>query len=222
MPRVNVFVNPLRIFEWDDPVAIRDLPPDPTPQRLLQFLCTPGVQSDIAGYRERYRDISDIDNELFMSFHEPELNENVFWPLRQAKASYLTGNYVGAISLCGLVGEMMAILIHELKNADESERDKFEDAGQAHRVRILKEKGWISPSLVQMFGDIRGIRNRYLHVWNATESRVREDAGRSYEIANRLIKEAMGISFNSGAITFSPELAEYLKARRVVRQEGEE
>ena len=59
------------------------------------------------------------DQGLFLSLQESELVENLFGPLRQGKTSYLIGNYFGAIGLCGMVVEKMAIIIHAINTPDE-------------------------------------------------------------------------------------------------------
>jgi hypothetical protein len=142
--------------------------------------------------------------------------------LRHAKTSYMLGNYVGSIALCGLVAETMAILIYELNTDSAQEREEFEDLDQYRRVAILKERALITPTLVQRFGDIRGMRKQYLHVWTSTGSRVQEDARRSYAIATELVREAMSIKFSEGRVILPPKVAEYLKARGVVvRKDGD-
>jgi hypothetical protein len=211
--RVNVRLNPLRMFEWDrQRVTVPPLPGHPTPERLLQFLCTSETTPDfdIATYQKRYLEISEV-KELVMSFNEPELSENIFDPLRHAKMSYILSNYLGTIALCGLVAEKVAILIHGLHNDDEQERERFERLGQDARVKELKTAGWIGPSLVQNFGNIRGSRRQYLHYWNEVEPRVRADAVRCYGWTTDAIIEAMGITFHSGALVVRPEMAAYLK-----------
>jgi hypothetical protein len=213
--KVNVFINPMRLFEWDSPRVITapPLPDDPTPERLLQFLTSTDFgQFQIEPYRERYIEISGV-RELVTFFNEPELNENVFGPLRHAKTSYILSNYVGTIALCGLVAEKVTLLIHEIHTDDENEHDRFERRGQEARVKELKAAGWIGQSLVEHFGNIRGARRRYLHYWNAVEPRIRKEAVRCYSWTTEAIIEAMGITFVNGALVVRPEFAKYLTQR---------
>ena len=140
MRLVNVFVNPLKLFEWEK-VPIPTLPENPTPERLLKFLCSLGLSADMAAFKMRYREVSTKDQGLFLSLQESKLVENLFGPLRQAKTSYLIGNYVGTIGLCGMVAEKVAILIHAINTPDEGKRARFERYGQARRVKTLRAMG---------------------------------------------------------------------------------
>ena len=64
--RVNVFVNPLKLFEWEkDPTPT--LPENPTPERLLEFLCSLGLSADMAAFKMRYREVSTRNQGLFLS-----------------------------------------------------------------------------------------------------------------------------------------------------------
>ena len=45
---------------------------------------------------------------------EPTLLEKLVWPLRHAKGSYALGTHLGCIALCGMVGEMVAILLWDI------------------------------------------------------------------------------------------------------------
>ena len=104
------FINPMKLLEWED-----HFPPNrsknPTTDRLLEFLCALGLSGDIAAFKGRYRKVSARDQRLFLFPEEPRLAENLFDPLRQAKTSYLIGNYVAVIGLCGMVAEKVAIFI---------------------------------------------------------------------------------------------------------------
>jgi hypothetical protein len=221
--KVNVFVNPMRLFEWDGLQTTPPLPKDPTPERLLQFLTSTaaGIEFDIAPYRERYLEISKV-RELVTFFNEPELNENIYGPLRHAKMTYILSNYVGTIALCGLVAEKVAILVHAIHTDDENERDRFEKLGQDARVKELKAAGWIGPSLVQHFGNIRGARRLYLHYWNPVEPRIRKDAVRCYGWTTEAIIEAMGIGFANGSLMMRPEFAKFLRQRGTMTRKDAE
>jgi hypothetical protein len=208
------------MFEWDkDPLPT--LPKQPTPERLLQFLCTPGLASGVPDFKTRYRQISTGDNEMFMSLHEAEFVENLLWPLRHAKTSYLLGNFVGAIALCGIVAEKVAILIHALNTADEEERNTFEGLDQSVRVKQLKEGGLLKPEMMQEFGTIRAARKRYLHYWTPAQSRVAEDAVQSYAAALRLLLAATPITFEDGKANLAPQLVAYLQSRGVLQHDAE-
>ena len=214
---VNVFVNPLKLFEWEK-VPIPTLPENPTPERLLEFLCSLGLSADMAAFKMRYREVSTKDQGLFLSLQESELVENLFGPLRQAKTSYLIGNYVGAIGLCGMVAEKVAILIHAINTPAEGERERFEQDDQARRVETLKRRSLVSNDSVKAFGAIRAGRKRYLHYWTSTrDDRMAKEAVHVYGAAIQLVLTTMEIGFTNGQITLAPPLVEYLKARGTIR-----
>ena len=132
----------------------------------------------------RYREVSTKDQGLFLSLQESKLVENLFGPLRQAKTSYLIGNYVGTIGLCGMVAEKVAILIHAINTPDEGKRARFERYGQARRVKTLKCRSLVSNDSVKAFDAIRAVRKRYLHYWTSTrDDWTAKEAVHIYEAA---------------------------------------
>lgn len=219
--QISVFINPMKLFEWEkEPIG--DLPPDPTPERLFQFLCPIGVNSKAAALKARYQEISTKDQDLVFSIQEPGMVENLSGPLRQAKTSYVLGNYLGAIALCGIVAEKVAILIHAINTPEEGDRDDFERLGQAQRVEQLKDRKLLGAESIQDFGQIRAARKRYLHYWTAiNDERTARDAVNAYGAATRLVLACMGVGFASGALTLKPALAAYLKDRGIIRERAE-
>ena len=217
MGLVNVFANPLKLLEWEK-VPIPTLPENPTPEHLLKFLCSLGLSADMAAFKMRYREVSTKDQGLFLSLQESKLVENLFGPLRQAKTSYLIGNYVGTIGLCGMVAEKVAILIHLINTPDKGERKRFERYGQVQRVETLKRRSLVLNDSVKAFGAIRAARNRYLHDWTSIrDDRTAKEAVHIYGAAIQLVLTAMEIGFTNGQITLAPPLVEYLKARGTIR-----
>jgi hypothetical protein len=215
--RISVWINPMRLFEWDDEPT-QELPADPTPERLLQYLSTLETPPDMKAFKKRYRTISKKDQQLVLMIEEPELIENLFRPLRHAKTSYLLGNFVGTIALCGLVAEKVAILIHALNSPAEAEREAFEAKDQSKRVEYLKQQGLATETMMQDFGAIRAARKDYLHYWTPADSRVAEDAIHAFGAAVRLVLSIIGFAFNDGKIGVNPKLVPYLKARGAIRQ----
>ena len=115
-------------------VARLNLLEHPTPKSLLEFLVPLEMPSDMTAFRERYSAVSEKDRTLFLSLEEPELKENLFGPLRQAKTNFILGNYVGSIALCGIVAEKVAILVHALSSSSEHERNEFEGFDQSREL----------------------------------------------------------------------------------------
>ena len=220
--RIPVYINPLRLFEWDrEPIAAANLPPDPSPERLLQFLCPLGVDSAMPAFKQRYQELNDPQQPyLYFSIEEPGVVDNLFGPLRGALTSYVVGNHVGCIALCGLVAEKLAILRFAANVVDEAQVARFEKADQWRRVKVLKEKGWIEPEMIHDFGTIRAARREYLHHWTQPGSRVGKDAREAYFAAVRLVLKGFGFSFADGALVIETRLIEYLRRHGVVTDEG--
>jgi len=174
---IEVFLNPLQFLEIDEPWAAFQKE-GPSLEAVLGFICTPGIGSDLKNIIKRYREISVEKTRLFAAPHEQRILDKLVWPLRNAKAAYMCGNYLGTIALCGMVAEMVAMLLFEithfhLNNRPMSEKDqisvfgrKFEKLGQDRRVQILSAYGVINKNLEDAFEGIRKIRNRYLHLWS--------------------------------------------------------
>ena len=99
MPRMyyRTFANPLKLLHWETGFRAPNLPENPSPDDVLKFLCPLEGSSDMSAFRKRYVEISKEDSGLIFSLEEPELKENLFGPLRQAKTNYMLGNYVGSM-----------------------------------------------------------------------------------------------------------------------------
>lgn len=107
--RFNAWINPLAFLEVDEPwSSTQDV--TPTPETILSFLCPPGTPADSASLVARYKRISTEPVRLFAAPVEPRILETLVWPLRHAKASYVIGNNLSVVALCGMVSEMVALL----------------------------------------------------------------------------------------------------------------
>ena len=120
-------------------------------------------------------------------------------PLRHAKSSYMVGNYLGTIALCGMVAEMLAILLWDLagaelggkpmtvKDEDALFGSAFERLGQDRRVRVLDAYGQISVPVKADFDLLRSVRRKYLHLWSQDHDRLPADAIEVYRACLRLV-----------------------------------
>ena len=219
----RTFLNPSKLFEWEPEFHASNLPKNPAPEDLLKFLCPLDAPSDMSAFKKRYTEVSEWDQSLFLTLEVPELRENLFGPLRQAKTNYVTSNYLGSIALCGIVAEKVAILIHSLSSPSETEQKDFEDLGQAARVNKLKKAGHIDEQSVKDFGDIRAARKSYLHRWQTPEERTARQAVQVYASATRLVLGVMDVQILNGHLRLNPKLRRYLEDRGeiVVKEDNE-
>src|SRR6266850_8189139 len=100
-------VNPLAFTEIDEPWA-SITKAQPTPESVLRFLCAPQAASDLQTLIARYREISTEDVRLSIVPNEERITDKLVAPLRHAKASYMVGNFLATLALCGMVAEMLA------------------------------------------------------------------------------------------------------------------
>ena len=219
----RTFMNSLKLPEWEPAFRAPNLPEDPTPERLLEFLCALDTPSSMSAFKKRYIQISEKDRDLLLALEEPDLKENLFGPLRQAKTNYVIGNYVGSIALCGIVAEKVAILIHMISSANETELGRFQGLPQFRRVRELKLAGHIDEQSVHDFGEIRAARKSYLHHWNTPEEQTAKRAAKAYASAMRLVLGVMKLKIVNGHVSLNPKLTRYLEVRGdlVVKEDDE-
>jgi hypothetical protein len=227
---IEIFLNSLHFHEIDEPWASLQKK-EPTAEAFLEFICIPGIGSDIESLIKRYREISVEKKRLFAAPNEQRILDKLVWPLRNAKAAYMCGNYLGAIALCGMVAEMVAMLLFEITDFRLNDRPmsgkdqvsvfgrKFEKLGQDRRVQILAAYSIIDKSLLDAFESIRTIRNRYLHLWSQDHEQLPLDAVKSFEAAVLLVVVAMGQKIKDGKLILNPALVSYLKRKGTYKGE---
>lgn len=167
---------------------------------------------------ERYTEATEKSH-LAIVPHTKEIYERLLKPLRSAKKSYCLGDYSAVIALCGVVGEMLAILLWKinnvrLKNKPITERDEeglfkysFEKLGQERRLSILKTFGQISEEQYSDFMDIKNSRKPYLHLWSANLSKEKNDALKVFKKAFKLFGAITGIGLaGAGTVKVNPLL----------------
>ncbi|MFA6054752.1 MAG: hypothetical protein WC769_05185 [Thermodesulfovibrionales bacterium] len=229
---IEVFLNPLQFIEVDEPWATAR-PQELTPEAILDFVCTPGIGSDVKSIISRYKKISTEKPRLFAAPHEQRILDKLIWPLRHAKAGYMVGNYVGTIALCGMVGEMVAVLLYEistfsLNNKPMTEQDeinifgrRFEKLGQERRVQVLHAYGVIDTQLQKAFELIRITRNKYLHLWSQDHDQLPNDAIASYNAAIVIAVSAIGQNIQDGKLILNPSLVKYLAQKGIYKDKEE-
>ena len=215
-------INPLAFIEIEFPSPGE--PDSISAERIVSFLCPPGTLDDAQSLVERYKRIS-TGPTLFAAPAEPRILEKLVWPLRHAKASYVVGNNLSVVALCGMVAEMVAMLLWKLAETklngramtEEDEKallgSSFEKLSQDRRVRILKAYGIIASDVARNFDMIRLTRRQYLHLWSHDHGRLPEDAVKCFHAAIRLVIEAIGQDVNDGKLVLNPALVKYLERK---------
>ena len=227
------WINPLQFLEVDEPWASANNTP-PTLEAVLKFLCTPGVSAHLDDLVSRYREISNEKARLSAAPTEERILEKLIWPLRHAKASYMVGNYLGTISLCGMVVEMVAILLFELSEFSLNSKpmtDKeqaalfgssFEKLGQDRRVKVLRAFDIIDQETEVAFELVRMARRKYLHLWSQDHNDLPGDAIAVYTASISIVVRAIGQDVHDGKIYLNPALVKYLEKTGVYEPGSED
>lgn len=218
---VNVWINPLILFGSEfrpNGLVVEEM----SYNVLMGFLCRPGIGSQVADLVARYNEISIEKNRLEIAPGETALLDRLIWPLRDAKASYVVGNYLGAIALCGMVGEMAAILAFDMHNeaqdpvryTEKAQADlfgrPFEKLGQERRVNVLLHLGIIADETRALLESVRVRRNRYLHDWSRDHAPIKQDAVASFDACIDIVTAVLGMKIVAGKLAFKEEVFLYL------------
>ena len=209
---------------------------DPTLEEVLKYLCPPEISSDVESIVQRYRAMGPPPLRLAVVPEEQEILNKIILPLRQAKASWVIGNYLAVIALCGMVAEMVAIFLWELEGeklealtkedqkryfrktfeTEEELEEGFELFGQKERVKLLLKYRLINPDTKSLFDEIRETRRKYLHLLSQDHDSLVDDAINVFHNAKSLVEIAVGAEgFQDGKVILSDRLLEYLKRQLV-------
>lgn len=224
----KAYINPLAFFEVDEPWAsAKEV--SPNLENILNYLCTPGIKSDIKSLIKRYKKISEGPHRLFAPPAEEHILEKLIWPLRNAKACYMTGNYLGTISLCGMVSEMAALLLFEIAdfsiNNQPLDKDKqvqlfgsrFEKLSQERRIAVLSAYNLIDDEIKTCFNTIRSKRRLYLHFYSQSHKRIASDAIEVFNAIMKIIVKVIGQDLHNGKIVLNPALSRYLEKKGMLK-----
>jgi hypothetical protein len=214
---VPTFLGPLTIRGISDHLHDDPLNAD----EVLAFMGTPGTPHDVQTIWKRYLDLSPEPVPLHMAPHEASILRNLIWPLRQAKASYVVGNYLGCIALCGLVAEKMTLLRYKLypprlNDAPFTEADEcritFENLKQSRRIAILEGFGAATLDLTANLRKVADLRNKRLHQWSSIEeSAMPGEAREAFVACVAVVVRGLGLKLADGRLSMDPALFGYLQ-----------
>ena len=113
--KIEVLLNPVTFLEADEGWIFGREGEAPSPDEVLKFLCSPEVKSETKNLVRRYRDISGTEGKrLLVAPADHDILTKLVTPLRHGITSYMLGNYLGTIALCGAICEMLAIFWYDL------------------------------------------------------------------------------------------------------------
>lgn len=218
---LECFVNPLQLLRIDSPWA--SLSNDElVAQDFLDFLCAPGVSPAIPDLAARYSEISVERVRLFAAPNDPRILEKLIWPMRNAKASYVVGNYLSTLALSGTVAEMLTVLHFELLVREQVQvldvsgvlmsAEAFERLRQDDRVKALHRSGGIDEVTKRQLDSIRVKRRKYLHLWSRDHGDLRSDALEVYRDSVSVAVSVFGLAIADGVLTFRQSLLASLRS----------
>lgn len=204
----------------------------------VQDALTKILREDMERYFERPFD--SISEKLLLRYSEtPHINfalsENeqitrrLYSPLESAKKSYCLGDFSTTFAMCGIVGEMLALLLWKIKKlrlqgkdlTEENEilllGDTFEQLSQQRRLRICRVFRWITNEQCKKLNVIRMKRNEILHAWNPEISPDTEErlALQVLTYTFKIFHQIVGIDLkDSQSLTINPNLLRYIKSQQ--------
>lgn len=228
---------------WLRPLAMPSIqvipqePPSssPAPAEVLRDLIhgdPVSIEAAVQGIRSRYLRISTVALDVPAVPAEGRILDRLVWQLKSAKQSFCLGDFVGCISLAGMVSEMTIVFLFDLAreaydlsalSCDDREllqSREYEDLHQQQRVKRLRKLGVISQDAADTANRIRCIRREYLHLLSKDFSELERDAESAYSDALSIVRMATGISVGEGGRGALPELLQhYLSRTRCVSVE---
>jgi hypothetical protein len=195
-----------------------------------------GKTDVMASLRERYLAISREAEEPFVLPLFQHVMDDITRPLLEAKRCYVLGMPVSCIAQSGVVGEMVALWRFEMLEPTIAGRElsdevqklllgrTFDKLGQDRRVQVLRAVEHLDDAMIESFGQLRGIRRKYLHFRLEDEKHVDADARRAYGHACTLVSGTLGLTVDADGQSFLPHLvhAWLLKLPEMFRQEGDD
>lgn len=225
---LEVMLNPLAFPEIDIPFISQTNDPL-NPEAFFSFLCAPGIKNDSKSLIKRYHEINE-NKKLFAAPVEEHILTKLIWPLRYAKGCYMLGNYLGTIALCGMVAEMITILLFDIsdisindKPLDEDAQvglfgSRFEKLGQERRISILRTYNLIDDNLKSLFDIIRKKRRLYLHLFSQHHNQLVSDSIEVFNATSEIVVSVIGQNIKGGKLILNPTLQRYLEKKGAFKE----
>jgi len=234
MSKDNIFVGlvgPLAFPEFQNIPGQK--PKKITLEDVIKNLCAENIVYDIENFKKNYEHITENINKLFIVPTEYRILNKLIYPLKSAIRSYVTGNYLSTIALCGMVAEM-AIIFHfetlKIKINDQNAETfvkklynrNFEKIGQDQRVRFLNALGFLDDNAVKSFDIIRECRREYLHFLSKDLENVAPDAKKTFDATLEIVVKILGVRIGEpGKMVLNQNIIEYLESKGLVEKSND-
>ena len=231
MSKDNIFVGLLGPLAFPEFETI----PGQKPKKIsiedvIKNLCAETVVPDIENFKKNYKHITENINKLFIVPTEFRILNKLIYPLKSAIRSYVTGNYLSTIALCGMVAEMTIIFHYETLKIKFNERDaedvvkelynrKFEKLGQEQRIKFLHALGFLHDDLVKKFDIIRDCRREYLHFLSKDLENIAPDAKKAFDATLDIVVTILGVRIGEpGKMVLNQNVIDYLDSKGLVKK----
>lgn len=197
----------------------------PTLENLLPYISVEAQDCSMEAVVRRYREITaeEGSNILHLAPAEVRIVSKLVWPLRYAKTAYMLGDNLGVIAQCGMVAEMVAMLLFDMAGLkhgggllDEPLQKRlfgnsFELLGQERRVDVLQAYGLITKEEKGAFTEIRNVRRGYLHIFSRETPDASADARKAYRFALSLVFKVLGSDDPDQPTKLRPDLEGFME-----------
>ena len=183
--------------------------------------------------QKNYELIATNTTRLFIVPDEYRILWKIIFPLKNAIGSYIIGNALECIALCGTVSEMLSIFRFEIaqisiegrKISDEKRQHdsliKFEKLGQYNRVKKLLDLKLIDSSIKDNFDVVRCIRNDYLHNLSQSLENISPDAKKTFDATLDNVLKITGLTVDNGRAILNQEVLNYLERKNLLHKNTE-
>jgi len=200
-----------------------------TPIQILKYLSSETAIPSTEDIKKRYETIAENANIIFAVPMEFKILNKLIYPLKHAIGSYMMGNALETIALCGMVSEMAAVFLFEIsklrindkpikKIAKSMFNKEFEKLGQEQRIRFLHTLEIIDDEAKEQFVTVKNIRKQYLHFLSKEHEQINPDAKKVFDTTLKLIRWTLGITIVDGKITLSEDVLNYLKEKNLINK----
>lgn len=235
---------------WINPLLMTSLTNDPVNQfsceDIVRDIFAYGdtyIQNPVDEMKRNYAEISSGDFRMFCVPSEKTIMNKIVGPLYTAKKCYCLSDYIGCISMCGMVCEMVIIFIYDLISINceaeflESIIDnfgKYERWGQEKRIKNLKRittsshyykdecvnnlkpfAGLLCESIFNNANTVKNIRREYLHFLSKDYSNLKSDAQNVYKSTHELVSDVVAFQPGEGGVIVPRHLEKHIEKDRI-------
>lgn len=222
---IPVFVNPFVFLKADERYSQGQ---EITEQDILEFVSSDGIVPEIKNFINHYKTIEKDIPKAFAIPAEDQIITKLVKPLQQAISSFMLGNFLSTISMCGFVAEMITVFLYETSNITINQekvskvekklfgRD-FEKLGQERRLDVLRGFSVIDEKTWEKFNEVRVYRNKYLHRFTEKHEQIAPDASEIFHKTLELFLFVFEQKIIDGKVHYGPNVVRYLKEKGIIK-----